>query len=150
MQNKLYRSRTDSTIGGVCGGLGDYFNVDPTFIRIVAVLLVFAKGFGILAYILAWIIIPHEPVGDVVEDAPAATEKKREYAGWNKYVPGGILIGIGVYFILEQSFWWWHIERYWPLLLIFIGLFLLFRSGSRRNGDDNRISQGGGHESGQV
>jgi phage shock protein PspC (stress-responsive transcriptional regulator) len=146
VQKKLYRSRTDSTIGGVCGGLGDYFNVDPTFIRIVAVLLVFADGIGILAYILAWIIIPQEPVGEVevVEDGQPTTPKKREYAGWNKYIPGGILIGVGVYFILRENFWWWHIERYWPLLIIFVGLFLLLRSGSRREKDEDTLTHGGG------
>jgi phage shock protein C len=54
---KLYRSRTDRMIAGVCGGFGEYFNVDPTIIRLVWALLGLS-GTGILAYIIAWIIMP--------------------------------------------------------------------------------------------
>lgn len=56
---KLYRSKTDKKICGVCGGLGEYFNVDSTLIRLTAVLLAFMEV-GILAYIIAAIIIPEE------------------------------------------------------------------------------------------
>ena len=56
---KLYRSKTDKKICGVCGGLGEYFNVDSTIIRLAAVLLIFMEV-GILAYIIAAIIIPEE------------------------------------------------------------------------------------------
>jgi phage shock protein C len=58
--NKLYRSRTDRMLFGVCGGLGKYLNVDSTIIRIVAVLLVFCGGIGILAYLIMAIIVPLE------------------------------------------------------------------------------------------
>jgi phage shock protein C len=66
---KLRRSRTDSKIAGVCGGLGDYLGVDPTLIRLVWLLLVFFAGTGILAYIIAWIVMPEAPL---VEPAKAA------------------------------------------------------------------------------
>ena len=56
---KLYKSKTDRKICGVCGGLGEYFNVDSTLIRLAAVLLAFMGG-GILAYIVAAITIPEE------------------------------------------------------------------------------------------
>lgn len=56
---KLYRSKTDKKICGVCGGLGEYFNVDSTIIRLAAVLLIFMEV-GILAYIIAAIVIPEE------------------------------------------------------------------------------------------
>lgn len=56
---KLYRSKTDRKICGVCGGLGEYFNIDSTLIRLAAVLLIFMEV-GILAYIIAAIIIPEE------------------------------------------------------------------------------------------
>jgi len=61
LDRRLYRSRTDRILGGVCSGIAKYFDVDPTIIRLVAVALIFAGGSGILAYILAWIIIPEEP-----------------------------------------------------------------------------------------
>ena len=59
MKKRVYRTRKpDKIIGGVCGGIGEYFNVDPTFIRLLWVLFTFAYGSGVLAYIIAWIIIP--------------------------------------------------------------------------------------------
>jgi phage shock protein PspC (stress-responsive transcriptional regulator) len=58
MRNRLYRSRRNRMIAGVCGGIGEYLKVDPTFIRLLWVLFMFAYGSGFLAYIIAWIIIP--------------------------------------------------------------------------------------------
>lgn len=59
IQNKrLTKSRTDRKICGVCGGLAEYLNLDPTFIRLAWVLLVLAAGTGIFAYIIAAIIMP--------------------------------------------------------------------------------------------
>lgn len=55
---RLYRSKKNKIIAGVCGGIGEYFNIDPVFIRLFWVLCVFAWGFGILAYLIAWLIIP--------------------------------------------------------------------------------------------
>lgn len=57
---RLYKSRTDKMICGVCGGIAEYFNVDPTLIRLLLVLLG-CTGSGILAYIVAAVIIPMEP-----------------------------------------------------------------------------------------
>ena len=57
---RLMRSRTNRTICGVCGGIGEYLNVDPTVIRILWVFCAFALGSGILAYIIAAIIMPEE------------------------------------------------------------------------------------------
>ncbi len=59
---KLYLSETDKKIGGVCGGLGEYFERDPTVVRILFVLLIlFSFGFGLLAYLALWLIIPKRP-----------------------------------------------------------------------------------------
>jgi len=60
-QKKLYRSRTNRTIAGVCGGLGDYFNIDPTIVRLAAVFLTLWWGGGLLLYFIAWFLIPEEP-----------------------------------------------------------------------------------------
>ena len=58
---RLYRaSEKDSMVGGVCAGIADYFGVDPTLVRIITVALAFASGTGILAYLIAWIIIPRK------------------------------------------------------------------------------------------
>ncbi|MFO7322041.1 MAG: PspC domain-containing protein [Chloroflexota bacterium] len=63
MQKRLYRSRTDRMIAGVCGGIGEYFGIDPTVVRLAAVLLAMAGGPGLLLYIILAVIIPEEPVG---------------------------------------------------------------------------------------
>ena len=60
---RLYRSRKDRILGGVCGGMGNYFNVDPVLARVAWLVLFFAGGVGFLAYIISWIIIPEEPLG---------------------------------------------------------------------------------------
>lgn len=59
MDKKLYRSRSNRMICGVCGGIGAYFNIDPTIIRLVWAILACA-GVGIVAYIIAAIVIPEE------------------------------------------------------------------------------------------
>jgi phage shock protein C len=70
---RLYRSRKDRILGGVCGGLGDHIDVDPTIIRVVwAVVSLLTIGTGLLAYIIAWILIPEEPVE---ADQPAGGER---------------------------------------------------------------------------
>lgn len=60
MAKRLYRSRTERFIAGVCGGLANYFNIDPVLMRVIFVVLAFASGVGIIAYIVLWIITPVE------------------------------------------------------------------------------------------
>ncbi len=57
-QKRLYRSNTNKMICGVCGGLAEYINIDPTVVRLLWVVFSFAGGFGLLAYIIAAIIMP--------------------------------------------------------------------------------------------
>lgn len=59
---KLYLSDTNRKIGGVCGGLGEYFDKDPTLFRILFVLVTIVSfGFGIIVYLAMWLIIPRKP-----------------------------------------------------------------------------------------
>lgn len=59
---RLYRSKRDKVLGGVCGGIAEYFEIDPVIVRLVWVLFTLVSmGFGIIAYIVAWIIVPEEP-----------------------------------------------------------------------------------------
>lgn len=62
MEKRLFRSRTDRMIAGVCGGIANYFNIDPTVVRLLWILIVMLGGSGILAYIICWIVIPEEPI----------------------------------------------------------------------------------------
>lgn len=61
MEKKLYKSTKDRKIAGVCGGLAEYFNIDATIVRLILVVLVLACGTGILAYLIAAIIMTDAP-----------------------------------------------------------------------------------------
>jgi phage shock protein PspC (stress-responsive transcriptional regulator) len=63
MQKKLYRKREGKVLAGVCGGIADYFDLDPTVIRVIWALLA-ATGSGVLAYIICALIIPEAPYDD--------------------------------------------------------------------------------------
>jgi len=58
MDKRLYKSNTNKVIGGVCGGLGEYWNIDPIILRIIMVALIFAHGAGLLIYLIAWLCMP--------------------------------------------------------------------------------------------
>ena len=72
-RKRLFRSRSERWLAGVCGGIGDYFNIDATVIRILFILFGLVFGSGLLFYIILWILIPLEP--DVVESVPAQEEE---------------------------------------------------------------------------
>jgi phage shock protein PspC (stress-responsive transcriptional regulator) len=93
--NRLYRARSDRVIGGVCAGLGRYFDVDPIIFRIGAVVLTFIGGAGLLAYLAALLLIPSE-------DDPNAAPGERP-AGRNRW-----LVVLGVIVLLCVS---------WPFLV---------------------------------
>ena len=60
---RLYRSRTDRKLAGVCGGLAQYFNTDVTLLRVLFVVLAVLGGPGLVIYLLMWILVPEEPLG---------------------------------------------------------------------------------------
>ena len=61
MHKKLYRSARERMLGGVAAGIAEYFDLDPTIVRLIFVLSIFAGGAGIIAYIIMWIVIPQGP-----------------------------------------------------------------------------------------
>lgn len=60
-RKRLYRSRTDKKIAGICGGLAAYFDIDPVIVRLFWVMLCFLGGSGFPLYLIAWLVIPLEP-----------------------------------------------------------------------------------------
>ncbi|HEX7973994.1 MAG TPA: PspC domain-containing protein [Anaerolineales bacterium] len=150
MENKLYRSRTDVMVGGVCAGLGAYLGVSTTLVRLFFVLLAFsANGFGVLIYFLLWMIVPPE---DEARDASlqrSVIRGSEEIAGRAQAIgydlreivrrpnpQAGLIIGsglilVGVLYLLENLRlpWlsWLNIHLLWPVLLIVGGLALLLR-----------------------
>lgn len=63
---KLYKSRRDRKIAGVCGGIGEYFGIDSTIVRLIWLFLALFVGSGILAYIIAALVIPDIPDGEII------------------------------------------------------------------------------------
>ena len=72
-RKKLFRSRSERWLAGVCGGIGDYFDIDATVIRILFILFGLVFGSGLLFYLILWILIPLEP--EVVESVAAQEEE---------------------------------------------------------------------------
>lgn len=76
MEKKLYRSRTEKKLCGVCGGLAKYLNMDPTIVRLIWALITICAGAGLIAYIVCALVIEEEP--ENVIDAPAEEVKSEE------------------------------------------------------------------------
>jgi len=139
MAKKIYRSRKDFMIAGVCGGIAEYFEIDSTLVRLLAILVVLLGGVGVIAYIIAWIIIPQNPEQeterskdyDRVEEIDINQEegKKDNY----KHVWGGlILIFLGLFFLMRSFFPRFILVNFWPIILIAIGIVLIVQSLSRK------------------
>lgn len=126
MTKHLYRSRTHRILGGVCGGLGEYFDVDPVLVRIITILAFMLPGIGILSYIIAWIIMPERPLEE------EAVEATREFSPWNNYIPGILLIGFGLFLLARAYFWFFDSYIIWAILLILGGAGLIFYSMKTR------------------
>lgn len=139
---KLYRSRTERMIFGLCGGIGHYFNVDPTLIRILFVLLAMPGGAGVLVYLVASFVVPLEP-GEAVDPKDEVKEfahkmkdgmngakeeiKKHGHAGGRTFF-GAIVIAIGFFLLAREIFPFYHFGMFlWPVLLILFGVYLLVK-----------------------
>ncbi|MHB8580710.1 MAG: PspC domain-containing protein [Ignavibacteriaceae bacterium] len=143
MKKKLYRSRNDKMIGGVAGGLGDYFDIDVTLIRIIFIVALVVGGSGILAYIILWIVVPEEPYPDnasaTSNSQENSTESKdegstrmhKEREPRRNNLGGVILIVLGFIFLGRNFIPWFHFGDFWPIILIVIGISLLLRSNSK-------------------
>jgi phage shock protein PspC (stress-responsive transcriptional regulator) len=152
--SKFVRIRSEGILGGVCAGLGAYLRIDPVFVRIFFVLLAFADGIGVIAYLILWLLLPNESsqegqtfdatvrenAGELAERARSiGTDFSQGFEGANPQLPmiiGGALIILGFAFLIENLniAWlsWIRYEVLWPLLLILAGVVLLFR---RAQGD---------------
>jgi phage shock protein C len=135
---KLYRSRKDRILAGVCGGLGEYFEIDSVLVRIVFILLTFARGFGILPYIILAVIIPLESgeglgIGKFsLASATADKEEKiRDFtqkAGLRAQELADELNkearSIAIEFKQNES-WWQERRNIFAIIIIIVGFFSL-------------------------
>jgi phage shock protein C len=135
---KLYRSQSNKMISGVCGGIAEYFEVDPTLIRLIVVAIALFGGVGILAYIAAIFIIPNNPDETPSENSPEALIKDKSLF-W-----GSLLIIVGLFFLLRQTglfygFEFWHVpwQMVWAFFLIVIGTYLLLNRKKKEDSEND-------------
>jgi len=126
---RLYRSRRHRVLGGVCGGIADYFNLDPVIVRVLWVLFSLAGGAGILTYIAALFIMENDPREDIPPEETPHPSSQRAF--W-----GTVLIVIGLVFMFTTFRWlyfpFFHIR--WEIvlatLLITVGVAVIFFGGA--------------------
>lgn len=154
---KLYRSRTDRKLAGICGGLGAHFGMDPVIIRIIFIVLTLFGGSGLLLYIIMALVVPDEPgdgyyekkndrreerfeqfaeeikenaesFGRDVKDQFEYYQDKSEVGRWVLAVIGVLLIGAGIIRLLSNFLPLFSPKIYFPAFLIVIGLIILLTS----------------------
>ena len=148
MNRRLYRSRRDSVLGGVAGGVAEYLDVDPSIVRIIwVVLAIVTGGLFLLLYIVMWVVVPESsgpgvpppPPGMAGNPPPAATAEPGAAApAWSGEPPrhragpsngglifGLILIGLGVWFLIDDYLPNFDRRFVWPVALVVVGLVLL-------------------------
>ena len=149
MAKRLYRSKKNSVIAGVCGGIAEHFDIDPTLVRIVAVISIFINGIGLIAYIIGCFVIPQNPepeseektggkkgtvetIKEKTENVASEIGKKIrgesgevEHGKNSRLVGGVILICLGLLFLGSSFFPWFGFARLWPLILVILGVVIL-------------------------
>jgi len=131
-------------IAGVCAGLAEYFETDPTLVRLLFLLLTFVGGSGILLYGICWLLLPSETEKERTVSQESLHRNAEQFAqeikdSWKKIDHGygrgrsqaGLwLVGIGIFFLLVNFglFSFSLLGRLWPIILIIIGWQILTRS----------------------
>ena len=139
---RLMRSESDRMISGVCGGIAAYLGVDPVFVRLAFLVLLFASGIGLLIYLILMVIMPSEanmdqPSSKVLQDniEQYGTEfnsnvKRVRQHPQGKIIASGMLIVLGVYLLMQNLGWlgWLSGGVFWALLMIGLGIYLIRRN----------------------
>jgi len=141
---RLYKSRKNKVIDGVCGGIAEYMGVDPVLVRLIAALLiVFTGGVVVVAYILGMIIMPIQPreENDDEETHQPYDPPSPRQTGFGRPT-GSLIIGVilmlfGAHFLLRNVpffhtyyGWFWNMgwHYFWPSILIAVGLLIVFQA----------------------
>lgn len=138
----LYRSETNKVLGGVCGGLGEVFTIDPTLIRILFVIAALFGGSGILFYLVLWVVIPtrskvsntsNETIRENMDEMKARVQTfSKDFgvtAANRKSGTGIFLLILGSFFLLSNFGYmhWFNFARLWPVFLIIAGFLIIYR-----------------------
>ena len=141
MNRQLYRSRTNYILGGVCGGLGEYLNISPIFVRLFFILLTAVTGTGVILYLLLWFLLPQaNQVGYNPNDLAGHFRQMGQEFGEAVRTPtsnavkfvGIALVVLGIVIFLQNLNlpWlrWLNADLFWPTLLILGGVVLIYRA----------------------
>lgn len=140
MEKRLYRSSRNKVLAGVCGGLGEYFEVDPVIVRLLVVVFTLMGGAGLIAYIIAAIIIPSADTGDLSKLYRERNGEGPE-ADYSDYSPetyeksnrntvlalGIILIGAGGLIVLRYLLPWIPGELVFAGIIVIVGAYLIMK-----------------------
>ena len=133
---RLRRRTSDRVIGGVAGGLGDYFNVDPLLIRIGFVGLMLFGGAGLVLYVVAWLLIPHEG-----SDESTVERVLRRFASWRLFWIGAVIVAFLIVLwvlsgsIRETGYYWIDSPIFWAIAVIVVGVLVLRRESPATTAD---------------
>jgi phage shock protein C len=114
---KLYRSSSNKIIAGVCGGLGEYFSVDPVLFRIIFVVMSLVQGMGLILYLILAIIIPKQQEEKKEEVKLVTCQKTSPFFG-------AVLVAVGLFILFFQFNINWTIVI--GLTMIAVGLYMLY------------------------
>lgn len=138
---KLYRSRENKVLAGVCGGIGEYFEIDPVIIRLIWIVLTMIWGFGFFLYIIAIFLIPLEPKEIKIQDVSTSPqESKKDYRHLEDsdrnivitllalfFIVLGIMVVVGI--VVPSTYVFRNIIKgILGVTMIIIGIYLVFRS----------------------
>jgi phage shock protein C len=145
MTKQLYRSSKNKVIGGVAGGLAEYFDVDPVIIRVIFVVSVFAWGLSLFVYIALWIFVPYNnddedfrftnpdlsSISDIPEDFITSAPTNQT----NRKILGGtLLIILGIIILLDQLLPNFDLAFIWPVVLIGLGGYIIYKASNKSKG----------------
>lgn len=136
MSKQLYRSQENKVIGGVCGGLAEYLDIDPVIVRLICVLLFFMKAVGIIAYIVCMIIIPEAPYdyysrketnygGDYTSEYTYENNDSKNKDEKNKMILGIGLIVLGAFIFARKFLYWFDFVNIGGIILVLAGLYII-------------------------
>jgi phage shock protein C len=138
MNRRLYRCRHDKILAGVASGVAEYFDLDPSLVRVLFLVSTFFGGLGFLLYIAMAIIVPLEPISaDAAAETTVVPEGHRHVSrgagNWTTIVGAGLVL-LGSLALLHQVLPGWDADRFvFPALAIGIGAFLVARAVRRES-----------------
>ena len=123
---RLYRSRKNKIVAGVCAGFAEYLNIDPVLVRIAWVALTFLGGSGLLIYIAAIIIIPENTSQSIDSEEPSKKSESGLFWGSLLIIAGAALLLKQFGFFYYFNIWHWPWKTIWSLVLIIVGILMLY------------------------